>query len=220
MKKITAILLGTLIASSAALASTNQVLSRNAVGYVKVDAPAGLNMVSVDFQEISGGNFSVTNLIGNQLPSGSSVFIWDRASSTYRQELRTRSGWSPGTNIISRGQGMFIQSPSATSLFFMGEVPDSSTAPSTTLANVTGLGMLSYPYPVDVAWTNTQLAQSGVSGDSLIVWDVDTQGYVQYLRTRSGWGAATNLVLKPGQAFWFSTSTNINWIVNKPYAWP
>lgn len=220
MKKTTAILLGSLIASSAALAQSN-VLSRNAVGYIKQSAPANqLNMVSLTFESMDGAAYTVTNLIGSQLPVGSSVFIWNRANATYVTENRTRSGWTPGTNVINRGDGLFIRSAAGTNVFFMGEVPDSTTAPSTALGQVSGLSMYSYPYPVARNWTDIELSQNGAVGDSLIIWDVDTQTYASYNRTRSGWGSATNVVIEPGQAFWYQTATTQSWDVVKPYDWP
>jgi hypothetical protein len=177
-------------------------------------------MVSLDFESLSGAPFTVTNLIGNQLPSGSAVFIWDALASAYKGEVRTRSGWNPGTNVINRTQGMFIQSAAETSVYFMGEVPDRFTAGTTTVANVTGVNMYGFPYPVDVQWTNTFLAKNGQTGDGLFIWDIGTQGYIGYVRTRSGWIGAESVVIKPGQAFWFQTAGNLNWQEVKPYTWP
>ncbi|MCP5489142.1 MAG: hypothetical protein H7A43_10910 [Verrucomicrobia bacterium] len=227
MKKVTLALVGLAFAGSCAFAQTNQVLSRNAVGYVKVEVDKGeLALVRMDFENLQGVDNTVTNLIGDQLPSGSSVLLWDKVAQQYTAENKIRSGWSPGTNVITRGTSMFLK-PSATAasntytVFLMGEVPDRFTAPTTTVLGVTGLNPLGFPYPVQVAWTNTGLAKNSVSGDSLLVWDQNIQNYVAYNRTRSGWGAGETLVLQPGQGFWFRNVTSTqDWSEVKPYTWP
>jgi hypothetical protein len=135
-------------------------------------------------------------------------------------EAKTRSGWSPGTNVIKRGDAFFVRSAGTTNLYFMGEVPDSSSSPSSEFAQVTGLGAFGYPYPVACAWTNMSLSENGMIGDSLAIWDASNQVYVGFARTRSGWGDATNLVIQPGQGFWYRSAVTQTWTVVKPYTWP
>lgn len=228
MKKITLALLGLAFAGSCAFAQTNQVLSRNAVGYVKLQVETGkLYLARLDFEPLNGVPFTVTNLIGDQLPQGSGVLLWDGAAQSYLPINKTRSGWSPGTNVISRGESFFVRGPASGSstgytVFLMGEVPDRFTAPTTTAPVYQGLGMFGFPYPVEVLWTNTTLAQGSAQGDGLLVWDAVGQTYVPYNKTRSGWGTADSLVIQPGQGFWFrkGTAGTTNWIESKPYTWP
>ncbi len=201
-----------------------QVLSRNAVGYVKVAALSNkLVLARMDFEPLDGSDqWTVSNLFGAQLPVGSSVAIWDRIAYKYIGEARTRSGWSPGTNIIRRGEAFFVRSAGETNLYLMGEVPDRNYPDTytTVLANVTGMSALGFPYPVSQYWTNMSLAINGTNGDSLAVWDVGIQNYVGYARTRSGWGNATNLVFQPGEGFFYRSAVTQTWIVVKPYTWP
>jgi len=221
MRRVVLMAVGLSLITSAALAQSNQVLSRNAVGYVKVDALSNkLVLARMDFENLSGSSWTVTNLLGSQLPVGSIVTIWDRVNYRYVGEARTRSGWSPGTNVIRRGDAFFVRSLAATNMYFMGEVPDSISAPDTVFPNVTGLSALGYPYPVSQPWTNIALSTNGAIGDILTIWDAVNQQYIGYARTRSGWGAATNLVLQPGQAFWYRSAVTQTWTVVKPYTWP
>lgn len=226
MKKISAIVLGFLIAEASALAATN-VLSRNAVGYVQVSVETGkLTLARMDFEPLNGVPFAITNLIGDQLPSGSSVLLWDKSAQSYIPVNKTRSGWgSGGTTIIQRGESFFLRGPGSGSssgytVYLMGEVPDSITAPTSTLAAVPGLGMYGFPYPVQVHWTNTFLAKSAIIGDTLLIWDYDDQSYVPVNKTRSGW-SDPSVVIKPGQGFWYrNIGGQIEWKEPKPYSWP
>jgi hypothetical protein len=226
MKKL--VVMASVLTALAVNAQTNTVLSKNAVGYEKLDVSKGnLALVRLDFSPIGGGSYTVTNLIDTQLPNGSSVFIWDNAQQIYISEARTRSGWSPGTNKINRASAFFLSVPGTAasntySVYFMGEVPDATTAPSTTVQNIFGLGGLGYPYPVSVSWTGTTLGASAPNGSSLFVWDANITGYVSYARTRSGWGSATNLIIQPGQGFFFQPPVNTTslWTEVKPYTWP
>lgn len=224
MKKL--VIVAGVMAAVAANAQTNQVLSRNAVGYEKVVVSTGqLVLARNDFNNLGGSPYTVTNLIGNSLPQGSSVLLWDSVGQSYIAENKTRSGWSPGTNVIRRGAGFFMSVPSAAAsnsydVFFMGEVPDATTAPSTTVNGVTALAMYGFPYPVAQFWTNMNIAKNAVSGDSLLLWDVSSQQYVAHNRTRSGWGTGTNVVINPAQGFWFKTAATQTWTEVKPYTWP
>lgn len=225
MKKVTLALVGLAFAGSCAFAQTNQVLSRNAVGYVKVTVPKdGLAMVRLDFENLQGVDNTVTNLIGDQLPTGASAFIWDKQSASYVSEGKTRGGWLPGTNVIDRGDGFFLAVPSSAvsneyQVFLMGEVPDRFTAPTTTVTGVTGINLLGFPYPVQVAWTNVGLAKNGATGDALFTWDVNTQSYANYGKTRGGW-SDPNLIIQPGQSFWYQSAATQDWSEVKPYTWP
>ena len=61
------------IALVAPLAFGQEVLSRNAVGYVKVTAPKGkFTLVSMDFVDMGGGK-TASDILGDQLPAGSTV---------------------------------------------------------------------------------------------------------------------------------------------------
>lgn len=227
MKKLALAILGLTVVSSAVMAQTNQVLSRNAVGYVRVDAPSNkLNMVRLDFVNLAGGLYAVTNLIGTQLAQGSAVYAWDLSNQTYRTANRLARAWDAGgTNQIRRGEGMFIYSASNASVYLMGEVPDSITAPTTRVINLNGLNMTGVPYPVDTPFTNTPWYLGAQSGDVVYFWDIGIQNYVTYNRLSRNWddtNAVVQKILKPGEGFWAfrntAGSTNLNFV--KPYTWP
>lgn len=230
MKKLTAILLGTLIASSAALAQTNQVLSRNAVGYVKINLQSNkLYLVSNPFVNLDGvGDPRLTNVF-SAVPPGGRVDVWNENNTMYdTYQKSTRGTWSANalTATIKRADGVFIRTPATNApvdLFLMGEVPDKFTAPSNFVARVPGITMVGLPYPVTIRFTNTVLAQQVPNGSIVAVWDTAANQYVNYQKsTRGTWSAnALNADLTPGQGLVIrATNAASSWYETKPYTWP
>ena len=210
------------IALVAPLAFGQEVLSRNAVGYVKVTAPKGYTLASMDFESMGGGS-TPADIIGDQLPDGSSVIFWDPGAQQYVGELKTRSGWiNPGTNEISFARAMFLRVPATAvsneyQVYLMGEVP---AATGQTHA-VNGFYFQAYPYPVSVLWTNTDMSKQAADGSSVILWDTTTQAYVGSLKSRSGWNApGPSMVLNPGQGFILRATAPLTVNETKPYTWP
>jgi hypothetical protein len=226
MKRIILTALGLATIASVATAQTNVVLSRNAVGYVRITAYRS-NYVHIanNFLNLNAAPITVTNLIGNQVPVGSLVILWDPAAQAYRSENRLITGWTPGTNRLTPGRGFWLTIPGSApsneyQVYLMGEVPDRFTQPTATLAVVQGMNMFGHPYPVETFFTNTALAKAGVAGDIAIFWNPIAQAYASENRVIIGWLPGTN-VLRPGQAFWYRRSgVQTNWVEPKPYTWP
>jgi hypothetical protein len=229
MKKLTAILLGTLIASSAALAQTNQVLSRNAVGYVKIPLQSNkLYLVSNPFVNLQAGPQLITNVFA-AMPAGGTVSVWNEGLQQYDNYLKsTRGTWSATalTATLARADGVFLRLPATNApvdLFLMGEVPDRFTAPSNLTTRVPGIAMVGFPYPVTLRLTNTVLATSVPNGTTISVWDPTANQYINYLKsTRGTWSAeALTANLNPGQGLVIRATNAANqWYENKPYTWP
>lgn len=223
MKKGLALFVGCAVGAAAMLQAAD-VTSVNSVGFQNITVPnGGLRLVRMDFYGMTTNPVTAGTLIGDQLPSGSSISVWDTATRSYRSEVKTRSGWPKGTNATELLPGVaFWMKAAATpvsnyTVTFSGEVPDVASSSILQLRAVNAVG---YPYPASILWTNTQLAKTGVTGDSISLWT--NTAYASYVRTRSGWGAANTLVIDPGVAFWFSAgnSATQNWTEAKPYVWP
>lgn len=160
------------------------------------------------------------------MAQGSAAFVWNRSARTYVNASVTRSGWSgPGyTNVVMRGDAFWLKNGSTSNDYvaaFSGEVPDSTLEGTTTVNNVGGPATaFGYPYPADIYFTNTVLYQNSVQGDTLSIWSGTT--YNNYSKTRSGWSGASpmsNLVVRLGQGFWFSTTNAavVSWTETVPY---
>lgn len=233
MKRMILVMLAVVMAGTLAFGQT-QVLSRNAVGYVKVDAERGkFALVRLDFESMDGsqgGCMVLSNLLDwTQFPTNTLVYLWNYDVREYRTTVQrgSRGGWGAGgSNLVCRGEGFWVKIPSDSPsnsypVFLMGEVPDRTTAPTTTMSSLTGLNILGFPYPVDVLWTNMDIAQKLPPNSLLYLWDGANYEGPYQKSTRGGtWGAASNLVIHPGQAFWVKTTGTVDWVEGKPYTWP
>jgi hypothetical protein len=235
MRKAIVVAIAIALVGAAAQAQTNQVLSRNAVGYAKVTAAKGsLSMLRNDFNSLSGPA-TPSNLFGNTtFPIGTTLYLWDGFASAYTLEVLASNkasgiNWSPNTNRFTPGRGFWLQIPGTApsnsyTAFLMGEVPDRFTAPTTTIAVATSLNMLGYPYPAQVKWTGTVLAvQSGI-GDTLYSWN-GAQYSLNVLSSSKASGirwSDTNQVLEIAKGYWYqrNAGAGFNWAEPKPYTWP
>lgn len=210
MKKILITAAVTGLISGMAFAQTNVVSSANVVGYNQITIPSNQYvLVSLSFNNASN---TVNDLFGN-LPTGSSVLFWNPVTQDYITVNKTRSGWGTGgTNTLLVGSGAFLKLPVATNIYMSGDVPMNSTS---TLYVVSGYKILSYPYPTDMAFTNTALAKNAATGDELSLWI--NNDWAVYNRTRSGWGSATNLKLQVGQALFYKAAGSRTVDEVKPY---
>jgi hypothetical protein len=220
-----------MLMGSVAYSQTTQVVSRNAVGYVKKTMQKGqIHLLNFDFLTVDGSAATASEVFGDQLPTGTRIFIWDPSAQDYSSatEVKGFAGWLPNTNDFSQAYGFWLQVPSGVAsneyqVFMMGEVPDRFTRPTGTVA-VAGapggaLTLIGYPYPVSQPWTNLAIAQNAVNGDRAFFYDTDLMDYVTLVRGFAGW-VPNDFVVEPGSAFWYRTTTAQVWEEPKPYVWP
>lgn len=212
MKKFLTVtaMISALVVSIASAQTT--VSSANVVGYNQITLPSNqFTLVSTSFIVTSN---TISDLFGD-LPSGTTIYIWDVSQQKYITSSKSRAGWdSAATNTIQRGSGVFITLPAgySTNVYMSGDVPNDSASG---VHVASGYSLLSYPYPADVAFTNTALAKNAVSGDVISFWN---NGWVNYGKSRAGWEASvSNINLKIGQAFFYSSSTNATRNETQPY---
>ena len=228
MKKAVAIL-ATTLAAAAAMAQTNTVLSKNAVGYVRIDVPTNkLALIANPFVQVGTSVESATvqalfGDVGSPLPSGVQVLVWNPSGQKYNVELfDSIDGWSPGTNIISRGQGIFFKVPSSYtsstySVYLLGEVP---TAIKTNRLTA-GFNAVGYGFPTTVQLTNSAINLLAAGGDQVSTWNVATQSYqINLFDAIDGWSTPSQ-VFTPGQGIFYKRlGSATNWVEAKPYTWP
>jgi len=210
-------------------AQVTQAWSVNIGGVARVVVPTnGSTQAGMPWQPL-GQSMAVSNVIGGQLPQGSSLYLWDIVSNTLITCNRAaRGGWSSGGLLIPPGAGFWLTTYNGAGstggvhhVFLAGEVPSADTQPELTLSPVAGTELIAYGYPVSTVFTGTTLYGSGVAGDFVMVWHTDTQAYTTNILTGSGWQPPlTGLVIRPGNAFWYGTSNSIAWVETKPYTWP
>ena len=227
MKKLMSLVALAVVASVVA-ASAQEVLSANAVGYVKRAIPAGkLQIVSVPFENIASEDgtykFGETQ-IANDLPQGSSVMFWDDANQGWSGGAKGAKGWSAGqaNHVLVPGEGFFVRNNSSADLEVTaaGEVPSDGSL-SRAYNGGSALSIVASPYPVDVTFGETEIASQLPQGSSVMFWDVDKQGWSGGAKGAKGWSAGqANKVISAGEGFFIRAASEDAWSAVKPYTWP
>ena len=221
----------------ASYAQSNQVVSRNAVGYVRVDLQKGeIRLLSYPFFCLSTNDYTpptpMNTMFFDTVPPGTCLYVWDAAASMYRSEILVSnrvSGlkWIPNKNLLSPGRGFWMKiHPMAPSnyytIYLLGEVPDDYTAPTSTVDILPGMNLLGYPYPAETQWTNLNLAKTATPGDIIYTFSNGAYQSSACYMTTNGTCWSQNLCLRPGDGFWFkrTAGTALTWEETKPYTWP
>jgi len=161
-------------------------------------------------------------LVGDQLPTGSRAWIFNRATQSYATCAKLKGGWSGSgtTNVIFRGDAFWLYNGGTTTneVAFMGEVPYTyNDGKTSTVYSIQGYDGVGYAFPVDVIWTNTTLSQNMTTGDRLFVWD-DEGNYSSYARLKGGWATPAGLTIPAGRAFFvYTTGASVDWEEIAPY---
>lgn len=101
---------------------------------------------------------------------------------------------------ILPGESFFLTSPEDREIALEGTVP---VSPVTNQINERW-SALGYPYPADVAWTDTSLSSNLPTGALVYFWNVGRQQYDVFRKgppAKGGWGPASNHVVHPGDGF-------------------
>jgi hypothetical protein len=210
-------------------------LSLNVAGYTRLDLYATssvtrLYLVRNDYEGLTSPR-TIASALSNQVPLNSQVILWDDEAQQYKPAYsRSAFGWgTPGTNVLYRGMGFWLRmpalaTPSNVTVLLTGEIPDATTAPTTTLTAVPGYNVDGYPYPAQIKWTNTQYAQSLPVNSEITGWDSTNQVWMASIaKSAAGWGATGNaMVVESGSGFLIRSLENTNVVIAeaKPYEWP
>lgn len=229
MKKIVVIALGLALVASVCQAQT-QVLSRNAVGYVKLTVRSNTLFVARNDFEGLAATLVISNAIGDQLPANSQILIWNKVSQAWRAPItKTAFGWGGGgTNPLPRGEAFFIRLPASVpsnsyDVFFMGEVPDRNqpSGTGTTYNIYPGLNLTADAFPVSRKWTSTVMSVQLPVNSQLLIWNETNQSYnTPITKTAFGWGVGNTLTIEPGVGFWVRSPSAVTFSETKPYTWP
>jgi hypothetical protein len=211
------------IAVSAAVAQ--EVLSQNAVGYIKVPTFAG-KFISVAQPLNNMGKvenkFGETS-IAQELPQGSIVSFWDPVNQNWGGGGKSGKGWAPAQSnkVIAAGEGFFIKSPQDGEVTITGEVPDEPSLDRVIPGN-NAFGSLANPYPVDFKFGESDVAKNASQGSIVSFWDVVAQNWGGGGKSGKGWAPAqSNRVVQAGEGFFLKEKETVTTITTKkPYTWP
>ena len=222
-------MVGALVASVVA-ASAQEVLSANAVGYIKKTLPPGGDLVAMS---IPLDSMTETNIVfgrtsvAQEAPVGASVSFWDEVNQVWAAGGKSSKGWAAGQSnrVIAAGEGFFLKGPVAATdpvdVTITGEVPPDGTIPRTIVGGGV-LGILANPYPVDFKFGESDLAQQASVGSSVAFWDEANQVWASGGKSSKGWAAGqSNRVVAAGESFFLRELTiGTTWNAAKPYTWP
>lgn len=232
MKRLIGVAAGLAMIAGLATAQTN-VLSQNAVGYVKitVESPptaSALYLLSTQWLQIDGTTNTIAKVLGDQLPNLTQVFTWNgtgyNAPSTYFNGNFVPPG--TGDTAINPADGFWIQIPPntpSTDIFLLGEVPGANNGfDSNVVQNLGGIQLVSNPYPVNTTWTNIDLAVQLPNLSQLFVYDGGFGTPSTKLPT-GAWNASPDIDV--GEGFFVAvgaggTGNLAEWVETKPYTWP
>ena len=216
MKKL---LMTVVVLGCAAAVTAQTVTSANTVGYTKVTASAGqLSLVALNFTPSSP---LVNDLIGDQLPAGSTLHIWDKSAGNYSSVTYTtsRAGTSwPATAEVNLGDSFWIEvalGGGTLEVVLAGEVLGSDV--DTTIGGP--IDMTGYYYPVSTTWGSTDLSDVLPENAVLHLWT--GSNYVSHVKTTSRAGTsfspeALAEVIDPAQGFWVEAPATA-WTEEVPY---
>lgn len=233
------------------LQAQDTVTSVNAVGMVRLEVPAGgrFFLARLDFIPNETGTTTVSDLLGTELPSGTTVFVWDRdeqnwnLAATLSTNFLGETLWSNGQTPIALGDAFFIRSAvnttEPTTIVISGEVPgannlvfdENSDEYQAVMDNF--YGFVGFPFPVEI--TPSEFAQSNFAlslpvGATIFTWDTSLNsgdGGYNLAATKSVnflgetvWSQLPHI--KPGHGFWLSFQSGPPPIlpIAKPYQWP
>ncbi len=230
MKKTMWIAMVGAFAASIVAASAQEVLSANAVGYIKKTLPADAKfiMVSVPLESMTETDtvFGRTSL-AQEAPQGSMVYFWNVALQQWDLGNKTSKGWAAAQSnrVVAAGEGFFLKgsnaAPTAVDVTITGEVPD--TDPLVRAIPGSGAyGTLANAYPVDMKFGESDVAKNASQNSIVYFWNEALQQWDLGNKTSKGWAAAqSNRVVTAGEGFFLrEMGTVTTWTNVKPYTWP
>ncbi len=174
MKKALWIVMAAALAVAVVAASAQtEVLSANAVGYIKKTLPAGgkLVMMSIPLDSMAEPDivFGRTS-VAQEAETGSTVYFWDAGTQTWGSGGKGTKGWqaAESNKVIAAGEGFFLQGPPASGDYevtITGEVPTDDPI-ARAIPGGNALGTMANPYPVDFTFGESDLAANATTGSA------------------------------------------------------
>ena len=234
MKKTLWIAMVGALAASVVAASAQEVLSANAVGYIKKTVPAGGKIVAVsvplDSMAEASNVFGRTSVAQEAL-AGSYVYFWNEAGQNWVGGPK-RAGalaWLPGQSnyVVKPGEGFFLKSPTNSvtpmDVTITGEVPSDVSRQKAIIGNNNN-SILANPFPTDFKFGESDLAKNATAGSYVYFWNEAGQNWVggpKRVGALAWLPGQSNYTVKAGEGFFLKEASTVNiWTAAKPYTWP
>ena len=232
MKKKLWIAIAGALALAVVAATAQEVLSANAVGYIKRTVPAngGLEVISYALNPMpySGITYFTNTAVASEMPNGSVAYFWNPATQRWLGSQKSGKGvWGPEAlaKTLLPGEMFFLKTPAgsaAVDVTITGEVPDDETLERAVIGSGNNAA-LGNPYPVDMAFTNLDVAKRAANGSVAYFWNPGTGRWLGSQKSGKGvWGpeALAKTVLAGEGFFLKDLNPPSVWTNVKPYTWP
>ena len=230
MKKTLWIVMAAALIAAVVTASAQEVLSQNAVGYIKKTLPAGGKFVALSIPLDSMTNTNIVfgeTSVAAEAPAGTVVYFWDAVAQSWIPGGKSTKGWGPAEAgyVLQPGEGFLMKSPVASTedidVTITGEVPADAML-SRGVPGGNAFGSLANPYPVDFTFGTSALASNAPAGTVVYFWDVDAQSWQAGGKSTKGWGPGeAGYGVEAGEGFLMrAQGAPMTWDTVKPYTWP
>lgn len=228
MKKTLWIVMAAALIAAVVTASAQEVLSQNAVGYIKKTLPAGGQFVAMSIPLDSMSNTEIVfgeTSVADEAPVNTFVYFWDIVNQGWIAGGKSTKGWGAFANrVLVPGEGFLMKSPVDSTedvdVTITGEVPSDATL-SRGIPGGDAFGSLANPYPVDFTFGTSALASNSPVNTFVYFWDIVNQGWIAGGKSTKGWGAFANREIQAGEGFLLRAPGGaMTWDTEKPYTWP
>ena len=230
MKKTLWIAIAGALVASVIAASAQEVLSANAVGYIKKTLPANGKLIALSAPLNSMTEATIVfgrTSVAAEAPVGSEVFFWDPAIQKWGGGKKDGKGWPGGASnkVLVAGEAFFLKGsatdPVDREVTITGEVPEDANL-ARAIPGVGLLGTVGNPFPVDFKFGTSSLASNAAVGSEVFFWDPALQKWGGGKKDGKGWpGGASNRVILAAEGFFLKNGGAATiWTNAKPYTWP
>jgi hypothetical protein len=224
MKKTLWIAIVGALAASVIAASAQEVLSANAVGYIKKTLPANGALVALSVPLDSMTETSIVfgrTSIAQEAPVNAWAYFWTGAS--WAGGMKTTKGWAGLSNrVVASGEAFFMKGDVndgvAREVTITGEVP-ADTARTRSITGGGNLTSIANPFPVDFTFGSSSIASNASVNSWAYFWTGSS--WAGGMKTTKGWAGLSNRVVLAAEGFFLKeVNTAFTWTNSKPYTWP
>jgi len=224
MKKTLWIAIVGALAASVIAASAQEVLSANAVGYIKKTLPAngGLVALSIPLDNMTeASNVFGRTSVAQEAPVNAWAFFWTGTS--WAGGFKTTKGWGGLSNrVIASGEAFFMKGDPADGVArevtITGEVPADSYR-TRAITGSSNLTTVANPFPVDFTFGSSSIASNASVNSWAFFWTGTS--WAGGFKTTKGWGGLGNRMVLAAEGFFLKeVNAGFVWTNAKPYTWP
>jgi len=182
-------------------------------GFVRMELGAGQwKLAGIGLEQVDAGQATLADVLGTAgFANGTRAMAWDVVELRYKTADFFIDAWYGDAIALTRGQGFWIRAPEATDIPLSGQVPQGE---ETNLALSEGLQLFSPPYPVAMDMNDGEVFISEpMNGDRVTAFDGVSYATADYFLGQ--WYG--NVLLQPGQGYWYRAGGDQGMTVRKPY---